>query len=413
MGVVGKLVSAARYAWRFEDYASGQHARHGANWTLRLPGLPDSVVTSDRELIRQLLTGDPLTRRHANDILEPALGERSVMLLEPAAHLRRRKLLLPPFHGERVKGYGELMRRLVAEDLEGWPTGEPVRVADHARRLTLSVIQEAVLGTRDDGFSARLGAIVDTFDSPLANLGLFAPALARRAWWNLPAERFHRSRDRFDALMHEQIVARRAAGPGNDILWMLLEARDEAGRGLSDAELNDELKTLLAAGHETTATAIAWAADLLAHRPAAAERIREGNRAYLAAAAKEVMRLRPVVPVTVGRTLLEPIGGLPAGTTVLINAQALHQDPQLFPEPGEFRPERFLDGGPPPYSYLPFGGGAHRCLGAALATLELEVAIELMLERFELEPAGPPARTVRRGPTLAPSGGAIVRARPR
>jgi cytochrome P450 family 135 len=408
--MVGKLVQAARYTWRFHDLTGAQHRRHGASWTLRLPGLPDALVTTDRELIRHLLTGDPKVRRHANDILAPALGEGSVMLLEPEPHLARRRLLLPPFHGERVKGYADLMRRLVREDLAGWPDDGEVRVHERARTITLGVIQEAVLGSRDAAFARELAALMDAFDSPLANLGLFAPALSRRARWNLPAEHFHRRRDRLDALMAGQIAARRAGEPGDDILWMLLEARDEEGRGLSDSDLNDELKTLLSAGHETTATAIAWAADLLAHRPQAAQRIREGDRAYRSAAVKEVLRLRTVTPVSVARVLLEPHDGLSAGAQVLIDAHTLHHDPELWDEPEEFRPERFLGGGgPPQYAYLPFGGGAHRCIGAALATLELEVALEEMLAAFDLSPAGPPARPVRRGPTLVPSGGAAVR----
>jgi cytochrome P450 len=410
---IPKLVQAARYTWRFPQFTAEQHRRHGRSWTLRLPGLEDAVVTTDRELIRHLLTGDPLRRRHANDILAPALGEHSLLLLEPAPHLKRRRLLLPPFHGDRVKAYAELIRRLVREDLDAWPPGEPVRVHERARDLTLAVIQEGVLGTRDAAFASALKELLDTFGSPLANLGLFAPALSRRAWWNLPAEYFHRGRDRLDALMGRQIAERRAGEPGEDILWMLIEARDEDGDGLTDLELNDELKTLLAAGHETTATAIGWAADLLAHRPAAAERIRAGDRAYLSAAAKEVLRMRTVVPVSVARTLLDAAGGLPAGSVVLIDAHSLHHDPELHPEPEEFRPERFLDGGPPSYSYLPFGGGAHRCVGAALATLELEIALEEILARFDLAPAGPPAGPVRRGPTLVPAGGAPVRVQPR
>ncbi len=174
--------------------------------------------------------------------------------------------------------------------------------------------------------------------------------------------------------------------------------------GLTDLQLRDELKTLLVAGHETTATAIAWAADLLAHHPGVVERLREGDAAYLAAAAKEVLRVRTVVPVAAARTML------PGESVTLVDAHTLHHDPELWDEPEAFRPERFLDGQPEPYSYLPFGGGAHRCLGAALATLELEAAIAGITERFDLEPVGPPERPVRRGVTLIPAGGATVRA---
>lgn len=413
-------VLAARYTWRFPASTREWHARFGPSYTLRLPGLEPAVLTTDRSLVRHLLTGEPARRRHANDILEPALGSRSVMLLEPEPHLARRRLLLPPFHGERVKAYAELMRSLVEAELDTWQEGEPVRVHDRARELTLSVIERAVLGSSDPAFRRELGALVDTFNSPLANFGLFAPALSRRSRWNLLAEPFHRNRDRLDALMARQ-VARVRADPAlverDDVLALLLLARDEDGNGLSDEDLVDELKTLLIAGHETTATAIAWAADVLAHDPAAARRVRSGDRAYVSAAAKEVLRIRTVAPVSVARTLLEPavVGDLelPAGTVVLADAHSIHHDPELWPDPASFRPERFLGGeGPAPYAYLPFGGGAHRCLGAALATLELEVALAAILRRFELEPVGKPERPRRRGPTLIPADGATVRVHP-
>jgi cytochrome P450 len=370
------------------------------------------VITADRSLVKHLVTGDPKARRHANDILAPVLGTGSVMLLEPDQHLERRRLLLPPFHGERVRAYAELMRTLVHDDLDRWPTTEPVPVYDRARALTLAVIQAAVLGSRDAAFARKLARLIETFDSPVANLGLFAPTLSRRARWNLLAEPFHRKRDELDALMADRVRSARAH-PGEDILSMLVTAGD-----ITDEELNDELKTLLIAGHETTATAIAWAADLLAHRPDAVRAIRDGDRAHLAAAAKEVLRIRTVAPVSVARTMLEPTPAgehlLPAGTVVLVDAYTLHMDPELHPEPRSFRPERFLtDEGPPPHSYLPFGGGAHRCLGAALATLELEIALEAIVERFDLEPVGPPERARRRGPTFVPAGGATVRAHPR
>jgi cytochrome P450 len=409
-----------RYVWRFPELLAELHGRFGPSFTLRLPGLPPTVVTADRGLVRHLLTGDPLTRRHANDLLKPVLGEGTVIVLEPAPHLARRRMLLPPFHGERVRGYAGLIEKAMHDDLDTWPADRPVRVLDHTRRITLAVIQSAVLGHEDEAFSRELAHLVDTLDSPFANFGFFAPAISRRAKWNVLAEPFHRKVDQLDALMARAIAATRA-DPGlaerTDVLAMLLQALDEDGAGLTDRELNDELKTLLIAGHETTATAIAWAADLLAHRPAAAAAIRAGDRDHLSAAAKEVMRLRTVVPISAGRRLLEPAAAgehvLPAGTEVIVDAYTLHHDPELHPQPDEFRPERFLGEGPPPYSYLPFGGGAHRCLGATLASLELEIALKAIVERFDLEPVGPPERPGRRGVTHVPARGATVRARRR
>jgi cytochrome P450 len=370
------------------------------------------VVTTDRALIRHMLTGDPLTRRHANDILGALLGDGSVMVLEPEHHIARRRLLLPAFHGERITHFRQLVRELVDRDLDTWEAGRPVRVHDHARQLTLEVIQSAVLGSRDDDLTRRLGETLDMVGSPLANLALFAPALQRRARWNPVGERFHRIRSRLDQLMGARVQATRA-DPGlesrSDLLALLVRSTDSDGHSLNDQELTDELKTLLIAGHESTATAIAWAADILAHDRAAAdllyEAARESDSGEISRAAKEVL-------VSVARTLLEEAETegwvLAPGTVVVVDALTLHHDPELHPDPEAFRPERFSDGGPPQYSYLPFGGGSHRCLGAALASLELEIFLEAISERFVLAPVGSPETPVRRGPTLVPAKGATV-----
>jgi cytochrome P450 len=319
------------------------------------------------------------------------------MMLEPSPHLERRKLLLPSFHGDRIRGYREVMADLVSADLESW--GPTVRVVDHARRLTLDVIQRIVLGSSDATFAERMARLADTFNSPLANLGLFAPALTRRTRWNPVAERYWRMVDELDALMDGLV---RDRGEREDSVLAMLRKT-----GLDDLQLRDELKTLLIAGHETTATAIGWAADLLAHHPHVVQRLREGDRDYLAATVKEVLRIRPVLPISAGRHLL------PGGEMYLIDAHTLHHDPDLWDEPDTFRPERFLDAEAAPYSYLPFGGGAHRCLGASLATLEIEVAIAGIGDRFDLAPAGPPEAPLRRGPTLTPAKGATVQVRSR
>ncbi|MDP9345194.1 MAG: cytochrome P450 [Actinomycetota bacterium] len=418
------FVQALEYTLRFPRYTARLHARYGHSYTLRIPGLPPTVVTTDRQLIRHMLTGDPLARRHANDILGALLGDGSVMVLEPAGHIARRRLLLPPFHGEQIKGYSRRVRELVDEDLDTWPVGEPLRVHDHARKLTLAVIQSAVLGSRDEDLAGRLGEILDLTGSPVANLALFAPSLQRRARWNIVGERFHQIRSSLDGLMVARVRATRAdpALPERtDLLALLARSTDEHGRGLSEQELTDELKTLLIAGHESTATAIAWAAEILSRNREAAERLceaaRVGDAAYISRAAKEVLRLRTVAPVSVARTLLDEAQTeghvLSPRTVVVVDALTLHHDAALHPRPDTFRPERFADGGPPPYSYLPFGGGAHRCLGAALASLELEAFLAAVSARFSLSPVGPPEAAVRRGPTLVPAKGATVRARPR
>ncbi len=398
-------------------------ARFGCTWTVRLPGFPPAVVTSDRDVIRGLFTGDPLVRRHGNDLLKTLVGERSLMVLEPAEHLARRRLDLPPFHGAAVKSYAQWIGELAEAEVATWSPGEVIATSPRARAVTLELILELVLGVRDPQLRTELGQIFESFNTPLSNLALFMPdVLGKRAWWNVLAEPVFGRLDRLDLLLREHIARTRgdpALDERTDVLAMLVRARDDDGVGLSDEDLRDELVTLVAAGHETTATAISWACDLLAHNPPVARRIREtvaaGDRDYLKAAAKEVLRARTLIYASAGRHVLEPfpVGEwvIGPGTLILVDAQGIHGDPELYPDPEEFRPERFLEDQPDGYAYLPFGGGAHRCLGAALAMLELELFIEAVVTDRELEPAGPPARMVRRGPTLAPSGGGRVRVR--
>lgn len=385
--------------------------RFGRTWTVHLPGFPPVVVTSDRDAIKRLFTGDPLVRRHGNDILRRLLGERSLMLLEPAEHLARRRLELPAFHGEAVRRYATRIRELAQSELGGWRRDEVVHTAERARALTLDVILELVLGVREPGVRARLGREFEALFNQRNNLALFLPErLTRRSrlthWVYAPL-------DRANALLAEHIASTRedpALAERQDVLAVLVRAED----GLSDEDLRAELLTLVLAGHETTATAIAWACDLLAHHPRVVARLRadEGGD-YLKATAKEVLRARTVVYATAGRFVLQPfpIGEWVMGpeTMILVDAQGVHGDPRLYPQPHTFRPERFVDGAPDGYAYIPFGGGAHRCLGATLATLELESFIGTLVQRVQLAPVGPPARPARRGVTLAPANGGEVR----
>jgi cytochrome P450 len=224
-------------------------------------------------------------------------------------------------------------------------------------------------------------------------------------------------KDELDALLFEHIAATRAdplLAEREDILAMMVLARDEDDAGLSDLQLRDELITLIAAGHETTATAIAWGVELLVHNPDVANRARSGDDEYLEALAKEILRIRSPLPISAARYLLEPfeIGGwtVPPGTAILVDAYGVHHDPRTYPQPHSFRPERFLESQPDGYSFLAFGGGAHRCIGASLALLEIKIVLREILERVELAPLEAAiARSRPRGPTLAPRGGARVR----
>ena len=446
---------AVLWGLRYPQFTRAARERYGSTFTIRPGTIPPAVLTTDRDAARRLLTGDPLDRHNIVEAVRPLIGERSVFMLEPAEHLARRKLLLPPFHGERVRAYAELMQRLMDAELDRWRPGDTVAVLPVALNVTVEVILQAVLGVSDSDLRRRLRRLIDDLLSyplgalrlrlggrlvppiapprPVRELAAFAaslptpavatyfPELKVRTRWNVATQRWWRHRDRLMALLDEQIAATRA-DPGlaerEDILAMLVQARDEDGGALSDEDLRDDLLTLIGAGHETTAAATAWAAILLAHDPAVRERATAAARAdddeYLAALVKEVLRLRPPIPVAAGRVLDEPfpIGPhtIPAGTLIMIDAWGLHHDPQLHPEPERLRPERFLDRAPEPYSWLPFGGGAHRCIGAALAELEIKVALGTILRRVAIAPAdrelAPPAR---RGITVVPHAGGRIR----
>ena len=412
-----RAVQAMQRIWRYAEFSDRGHERYGDTFTVRVGNSPTAVQTRDRDVIRRLYTGDPLGKRHGNDLLRLFLGGQSVLMLEPPEHLTRRKMLLPPFHGERVQSYARLMERLTAAELERLRPGTVVKMKPIAQALTLDVILQAVLGVEDLAVRGRLRRIFDALNTPLNSFALFVPRLARRARWNLLSSRAWRLKDELDAVLFGHIAATRAdplLSEREDILAMLVSARDEHGAGLSDEQLRDELITLIAAGHETTATATAWGIELLVHNPAVMARAREEDDFYMEALVKEILRIRSPIPITSARHMLDPFAigpwTIPSEVAVLVDAYGVHHDPRTYPEPHAFRPERFLEDPPDGYSFLAFGGGAHRCLGASLALLEMKIVLREILARVELAPASSKlARPVPGGPTLAPRGGARVR----
>jgi len=279
------------------------------------------------------------------------------------------------------------------------------------------VILQAVLGVADVAMRRRLRKILDALDSPLNTFALFVPQLTRRSRWNIISRRPWRLIDELDALLFEHIAATRAdalLSAREDILAMMVCARDEDGAGLSDEQLRDELITLIAAGHETTATAISWGVELLVHNPAVMTRARECDDAYLEALMKEILRIRSPIPISSARHVLEPFAigewTIPPSVAILVNAYGVHHDAETYPQPHVFRPERFLEEPPDGYSFLPFGGGAHRCLGASLALLEMKIVLREILARVDLAPVATAVpRPVPSGIILAPRGGARVR----
>ena len=324
--------------------------RYGDIFTLRIAQEGKWVFLAHPDMVKEVFKGDPrvLHAGEANVILLPVLGHHSVLLLDDERHMAQRKLLLPPFHGERMQRYGELMREIAGREVEGWPAGDPFELWPRMQAVTLEVIMRAVFGVEEgrrlDQLRAALSHLAEmtTRRSTMLVAALLGPQRVTR--WNL----LKRDMGPVDELLFDEIRRRREVPDleeRDDILSMLLQARHEDGQPMSDRELRDELMTLLIAGHETTATSLAWAVERLVRHPEKLERLRaearEGGEEYADAVAKETLRLRPVLPIVV-RRLKEPmeIGGydLPAGVSVAPCIHLIHRRPDVYPEPRAFRP---------------------------------------------------------------------------
>jgi cytochrome P450 len=415
------LVQGLRYVRDPLGFLSRFQERYGDIFTVRFPFYGRIVYVASPELVKEVFTGSPGVF-HAGEanavVLEPALGPNSILTLDDEAHLRQRKLLLPPFHGERVRRYGELIEEVARREMQTWPIGEPFALRAHTQRITLAVILRAVFGIRDEARIDRATALIDRFSDRVTTIIRF-PVLRRDLGPRSPWRRFLRARSELDEFIFEEIGLRRAEAGSEkreDVLSLLLRARHEDDSPMSDAELRDELVTVIGAGHETTATALAWAVERLLRNPRALGRLREsisaGRSDYLEATVKETLRVRPVI-IDVARKLTAPatIGGyeLPAGSFVVPAIASLHRRQDLYPQPAEFRPERFLHGGTENYAWIPFGGGVRRCVGAAFAEFEMRIILREFVTRAALQAPDPAPERVRiRNITLAPQYGARV-----
>ena len=402
--------------------------RYGDAFTLRLlgfgeRGFSDVVFLTHPDDVKTLFTAGPdkLIVGELRSPMAPMFGSASILLLDGRAHLRQRKLLLPPFHGERMAAYRELMVEATEREIDRWPSDRPFALQPSMQAITLEVILQAVFGLDDPQRRARMGgAIKDALQlvaNPRSELLMGLPGKIGPVNIRAP---FERKVAEMDAILLAEIARRRddaALAERDDILSLLLQARDEEGEPMSDRELRDELVTLLLAGHETTATGLAWTFDELFRHPVALERLHDGDGAYLDAVIKESLRLHPPIPL-VDRKLrvdLELAGRtLPAGTIVAPCIYLAHRRADLYPEPDAFRPERFLDHAPETYSWLPFGGGVRRCVGASFATFEMRVVLETVFARARVRPASARRESAtRRAIVLAPRHGtrAVLEAR--
>jgi cytochrome P450 len=413
------LVQATRWMRSPVSLMEECRERYGETFTVRMARVGELVFISDAPSVKRLFSADRENRlpEGRSVLLEPVLGRRSLLLLEGEDHLRSRRLMLPPFHGERMRAYEAVMERAADRELDSWPLGRRFPLHPRMQTITLEVILRAVFGVEDPARRERLRGLLvrllEVTSSPRAQvIGLLSRRLDRIG----PYGRLLRLMEDVDAALFEQIAERRGdpgAGDRDDILSLLVEARFEDGEPMSDSEIRDQLMTLLLAGHETTATALAWAFDLLFRSPDAFDRLRaelaERRDGYLDAVATETLRVRPVVP-SVGRLITSntTLGGfdLPAGTAVMASIYLVHTREDLYAAPYEFRPDRFLEGAPETYSWIPFGGGTRRCLGAAFASFEIKVVLRTILRRAVLR-AGTdrPEPYGHRNVTLSPRNG--------
>jgi len=402
--------------------------RYGRRFTVRLPFSAPFVMLSDPDEIRELLQAPPelLHPGEGSRILEPVVGPWSLLVLDEDAHLEHRRLLLPAFHGERLKLLSGLIAELTERELDGWPTGETVALHPYLQRLTLEIILRAVLGLeqgeRLDELRAAVTGVLAISESPVS---LMLPTFERWAPWLPTMRRLRRLLARTDELILAQVRERREAFERSDfgdvspdVLAMLLAARHEDGEPMSEQAIRDELVTALVAGHETTASQLAWLFMQLAREPDVVDRLTAeldagADDAYLTATIHEIQRLRPVLPTAIPRvaTGAVQIGDweYPPGTALLASAWLVHHDPHLYPEPYAFRPERFVGVTPGTYTWLPFGGGRRRCIGAALAQQEMKIVVAAVLRRFTITADRPEfERTARRSITFSPARGASV-----
>lgn len=404
------------------------HERYGDVFTARFPGLGATVYVAGREQAKEIFTGSPALF-HAGEAnsrwLLPVFGPSSILNLDEGEHLRQRRLLLPPFHGERIRRFEDIFEEVATREMGRWPVGEPFSMHAATQRITLEVMLRAVFGVKRERLETFRQAVLRT--DRAASLVLPVPPLRRDFGRFSPWRRFQRELATVNRLFYEEIAAARSdprREERDDVLAMLVSARDDDGVPMSDREVRDEVISLVAAGYETTATSLAWLFERVLRAPAVLERLQDdpGDDDYLGAVIKETLRLRS--PVTDGTRMLSrdaEVAGwkLPKGILLIVALPLIHLRPDTYPDPETFRPERFLDAGEAePYSFVPFGGGSRRCVGASFAQFEMRTVARTVLERARLRADSPePEHQRLHHVVVVPSRGARVvleeRLRPR
>ena len=414
------------------EYLEAAAKEYGDVFTMRSLGFPPTVVLSNPQAIQEIFTADPhqFDSAEGSKILQPIVGNNSLILLDGDRHQRQRKLLMPPFHGERMKAYGKLICEIAEQVMKSWTIGKIQPVYPAMQEISLRVILRAVFGI-DEGARFQqlrqlLVSMLDAFNSPLTSTVIFFPILQQDlgdwSFWG----RFLRQRQQIDELLYSEIRERREQPDSNrtDILSLMMSASDENGQLMTDVELRDELMTLLFAGHETTASSLAWAFYWIHHLPEVREKLLKelesigsdpdpteiARLPYLTAICSESLRIYPIVLFSFARIVKSPIEIMgykfDPGTVLTACVYLTHHREDIYPDSKSFKPERFLERQFSPYEFIPFGGGSRRCIGWALALLEMKLVLATVLSRYEMALTdNREVLPVRRGITLTPARG--------
>ncbi|MEM7063058.1 MAG: cytochrome P450 [Cyanobacteria bacterium P01_B01_bin.77] len=426
-----KAIQTAQWALNPIGYMETNQRRYGDFFGARIsPTTNDAIVfVNHPKALKYILTHDATSEitapGEANRIVEPLLGSRSLILLSGANHRRHRKLVMPPFHGERLKVYSELICAITKEVAASWKPEQPFSTRMAMQKITMRIILRAVFGLdqgeRYEQLQQKLAQRLDMVASPLASLLIFFPMLKKDLGSWSPGHRVQQVADACDRLIYDEIRERRGQDTRDrtDVLSLLLAARDEQGEGLDDVSLRDELMTLLVAGHETTATAVTWALYWIHSRPDVYRRLMaelsscsdplEMTRLpYLNAVCNETLRIYPVAMLTFPRRAEKPLDlhgyHIEANTLLIGCIYLIHHHPDFYKQPQQFNPDRFLENTYSPYEFIPFGGGVRRCVGSALAQMEMKLILSTLLTTTSLKLVNKkPVKPQRRGVTLGAS----------
>lgn len=426
------LIQTLRLIVNPTRFLEGCAARYGDCFTMRVLGVnsPPVVFFSSPEAIAECfaIPAQELDFKKATHVFKPLFGESSIVLQEGRAHNRQRQLLMPPFHGERLKVYGEVICAITNDVTSSWEVGNSVSMQQVMPDITLQIILQVVFGispgSRYQKLRELLSSLLDDVTKPwYSSLFFFPPLQQDLGAWS-PWGNYKRRREEIDKLIYAEIYERRLSDDSRtDILSLLMSARDEDGQQMTDVELRDQLVSLLLLGYETTAAVLAWVFYLIHFHPQVKDRLMQeldvedtlnpeaiARLPYLTAVCQETLRIHPIALICTPRMVKDTVEitgkKFTSGTVLVPCIHLAHRRAETYPQPEQFQPERFLNQKFSPYEYLPFGGGYRGCIGAAFSLYELKLIVATILSRFQLALADPrPVHPVRRGITIVPSGG--------